>query len=74
MFAGVPPAVFCAKFKAGRKPAVQPFLQQMGEYMGRYSVSAMLMDVKLTAPAAQLVILHIHQQWTKADREAMRLQ
>lgn len=73
MLAGITPAVFCAKFTAGRKPAVQPFLQQMGAFMTRYSRSAMLMDVKLSAPAAQLVIMHIHQQWTKADREAMQL-
>lgn len=69
---GIPPADFCAKFMAGRKPAVQPFLQQMGAFMSRYSGSAMLMDVRITAPTAQLVIVHIHQQWTKADREAMQ--
>lgn len=74
VLAGIAPAVFCAKFNAGRKPAVVPFLRQMGNYMGRYSVSAMLMDVDICAPAAQPVIVHIHKQWTQADREAVHLQ
>lgn len=74
VLAGIAPAVFCAKFNAGRKAAVVPFLQQMGEYMSQYSVSAMLMDIEIRALAAQPVIVHIHKQWTKADREAVHLQ
>lgn len=74
VLAGIAPAAFCAKFNAGRKPAVLPFLQQMGEYMSRYSVLAMLMDIEIRAPAAQPVIVHIHKQWTKADREAVHFQ
>ena len=74
VLAGITPAVFCAKLNAGRKPAVLPYLQQMGDYMTRYSVSVMLMDIEMCAPPAQPVIVHIHKQWTKADREAVHLQ
>ena len=74
MLAGIAPAVFCAKLNAGRKAAVVPFLQQMGKYMSQYSVSAMLMDIEICTPDAQPVIVHIHKQWTQADREAVHLQ
>ena len=64
---------FNNKFMAGRKQAVLPILQQMGDYMQQFARSAMLMDIKMTAPAAQPLILHIHEQWTKADKEAVQL-
>lgn len=74
MLAGITPAVFCAKFNAGRKAAVLPYLQQMGEYMSRSFTSVNLMDVEISGPAAHPVIVHVHKQWTKADREAVHLQ
>ena len=68
------PASFNAKFIEGKKPAVVPALQRMSEHMSQFAESAMLTDIKIDAPGSQPVILHIHKQWTKADKEAIDLQ
>lgn len=69
----MPPADFNAKFIEGKKPAVVPTLQRMAEHMSQFTNSAMLTDIKIDAPGSRPVILHIHKEWTEADKEAIDL-